>query len=233
MECPHCGSSETNVIDSRPSKDAIRRRRTCSGCEHRFTTYERIAELEPVVVKHDERRESFQHDKVRHGIRLAAVKRPLPEAEVDRIVESIRTRAVQTGRAEIASATIGEWVWAELHALDRVTAFRFGAVFRRPEDFAALRRELAAAERPTAAAAASAGAQPRLPGIANSAPASNATPSTQAGPADAAAPGASTAPAAQAPASVAPVPEVPAPEAVPVPAVPVPETPISETSTVD
>ena len=230
------------MIDSRPSRDAIRRRRTCSGCEHRFTTYERIAELEPVVVKHDERREPFQHDKVRHGIRLAAAKRPLPETEVDRIVESVRTRAVQTGRAEIASSTIGEWVWAELQALDQVTAFRFGAVFRRLQDFAALRRELAAAERPAPAAASGAGAQPRLPGIANSAPASNTTLSTQTGPAESPATGASTEPAAQAPVPKAPVPKVPVPKvpapavpapAVPAPAVPAPETPLSETSAID
>ena len=166
MECPHCGSGDTNVIDSRPSKDAIRRRRTCSACEHRFTTYERVAELEPAVVKRDERREPFQHSKVHAGIRLAVAKRPLPEGEIDRIVESVRTRAVQTGRAEIASRTIGEWVWEELKALDRVAAFRFAAVFRRPQDFDALRRELSAAELAAPAVEASAAKQPRLPGIA-------------------------------------------------------------------
>ena len=165
MECPQCGSADTGVIDSRPSKDAIRRRRTCAACEHRFTTYERIAALEPAVVKRDGRRESFQPDKIRHGIRLAAAKRPLPESEVEATVESVRTRAVQTGRAEIASLTLGEWVWEQLEDLDRVSAFRFAAVFRRPDDLDAVRRELAAADRhrPTTTAPAP---QPRLPGIA-------------------------------------------------------------------
>ena len=164
MECPQCGSADTGVIDSRPSKDAIRRRRTCASCEHRFTTYERIAELEPAVVKRDERREVFQPDKIRHGIRLAAAKRPFPESEIEAIVESVRTRAVQTGRAEIASTTLGEWVWEQLHDLDRVTAFRFAAVFRRPDDLDALRRELAMNDRHRPAAA-TAVPQPRLPGI--------------------------------------------------------------------
>lgn len=183
MECPDCGSADTSVIDSRPSKDAIRRRRTCNACQHRFTTYERIAELEPVVVKHDGRREPFQPDKIRHGIRLAAAKRPLPEPEIERLVESVRTRAVQTGRAEIAGTTIGEWVWEGLRALDRVTAFRFAAVFRRPDDTDALRRELAAAES-AAPGAGAAAAQPRLPGIASNGetaepPASTATPASE------------------------------------------------------
>ncbi len=172
MDCPQCGSDETNVIDSRPSRDAIRRRRACGLCEHRFTTYERLAELEPAVVKHDGRREPFQHDKVRRGIRLAAAKRGLPEGEIDRIAEAVRTRAVQTGRAEIAGTTIGEWVWEALQAVDRVAAFRFGAVFRRPDDLEAVRRELAAAEQERPAAADDARPdtqQPPLPGIANDA----------------------------------------------------------------
>ena len=179
MECPQCGGDDTNVIDSRPSKDAIRRRRACGGCEHRFTTYERIAELEPVVVKRDERREPFQHDKIRHGIRLAAAKRPLPEAEIDRITEAVRTRAVQTARAEIAATTLGEWVWEALQAVDRVAAFRFGAVFRRPDDLEAVRRQLAAAESgrtPPVRAVVSDGAQPRLPGIGGDAGPPDATP---------------------------------------------------------
>ena len=165
MECPHCGSGDISVVDSRPSKDAIRRRRECADCQHRFTTYERVAELEPAVIKRDGRREPFQPGKIRHGIRLAAAKRPLPEGELDGVVESVRTLAVQSGRAEIPSATLGEWVSERLQILDRVTAFRFAAVFRRPDDTDALRRELAAAESaaPTTAARAP---QPRLPGIA-------------------------------------------------------------------
>ena len=178
MECPDCGSADTGVIDSRPSKDAIRRRRICNSCEHRFTTYERIAELEPVVVKRDGRREPFQPDKIRHGTRLAAAKRPLPETEIERLVESVRTRAVQTGRAEIAATTVGEWVWEGLRALDRVTAFRFAAVFRRPEDTDALRRELAAAES-AAPGAAAATPQPHLPGITPSGATASAEPPSE------------------------------------------------------
>ena len=144
----------------------------CGGCEHRFTTYERLAELEPAVVKHDGRREPFQHDKVRRGIRLAAAKRGLPEGDIDRIAEAVRTRAVQTGRAEISGTTIGEWVWEALQEVDRVAAFRFGAVFRRPNDLEAVRRELAAAEQepPIAPDGVPPDAQqPPLPGITNDA----------------------------------------------------------------
>ena len=179
MECPQCGGDDTNVIDSRPSRDAIRRRRTCGRCEHRFTTYERIAELEPVVVKRDGRREPFQYDKIRHGVRLAAAKGALPEPEIERITEAVRTRAVQTARAEIAATTLGEWVWEALQEVDRVAAFRFGAVFARPGDLEAVRRQLAAAEsgRPAPAHADGADAtQPRLPGIGGAAAAPDATP---------------------------------------------------------
>ena len=167
MECPQCGSADTGVIDSRPSTDAIRRRRECAACSHRFTTYERIAELEPAVVKRDGRREPFQPEKIRQGIHLAAVKRPLPQADLDAIVEHVRTRATQSGRAEIASLSLGEWVWEQLRHLDEVAAFRFASVFRRPDNTAALRRELAVAEAPIPDAVPAVAEQPRLPGIAS------------------------------------------------------------------
>lgn len=165
MECPHCGGT-TGVVDTRPSGEAVRRRRACDACKHRFTTYERITELEPVVVKRDGRREPFQSAKVERGVRLAAAKRPLPEEDIKAIVEAVRARARQSARAEVSSETVGGWVWERLLPRDRVTAFRFASVFRRPDDTEALRRELAAAESPLPAPAPDERAQPPLPGIA-------------------------------------------------------------------
>ena len=164
MECPRC-HSDTQVIDSRAADGAIRRRRACKQCEHRFTTYERIAELEPLVVKRDGRRESFQPEKLLRAIRLACVKRPIPQGSVEAVVEAVRQRALQSGQAEVASAQVGEWVLERLLPLDRIAAFRFASVFRRPGDLEALRRELAGVESPPRGEAAPT-SQPTLPGIA-------------------------------------------------------------------
>ncbi|MEE9277101.1 MAG: transcriptional regulator NrdR [Dehalococcoidia bacterium] len=166
MDCPFC-PAQTRVIDSRAAESAIRRRRECQGCGRRFTTYERVAELEPAVVKRDGRREPFQHSKLLAGIRLACIKRPLPQDRLEAIAEAVRTRAMRSAGAEVASREIGEWVLERLRPLDRVAAFRFAAVFRRPQDTDALRRELAAIEAGAAASpdGADADAQQPLPGI--------------------------------------------------------------------
>lgn len=166
MDCPFC-PSVTRVIDSRAVESATRRRRECQGCGRRFTTYERLAELEPVVVKRDGRREAFQHDKLLAGIRLACVKRPVPQAQLETMAETVRTRAMQSARAEVSSDEIGEWVLERLRQLDAVSAFRFASVFRRPDDTDALRRELAAVDSAPPPHSDDGRAQPALPGIAS------------------------------------------------------------------
>ena len=166
MNCPACGG-EARVLDSRPVEDAIRRRRACTRCDHRFTTFERIAELDPMVVKRDGRREPFQAEKVLASLRLACVKRPVPQGSLERIVENVRARAIRRAASEISSVEVGEWVLERLVRLDRIAALRFASVFRQPADLDALRTELAAIElAPTTAVADEPGTeQPALPGM--------------------------------------------------------------------
>ncbi len=167
MRCPHCPAT-TRVIDSRAAAGAIRRRRKCQGCGRRFTTFERVAEQEPAIVKRDGRRERFQYEKLLKSIRLACAKRTFPEEQRTAIAEAVRTRAMQSDRAEVSSREIGEWVLERLRPLDPVAGFRFAAVFRRPEGTEALRRELAAVETavPNPSGEARDSSQPRLPGLA-------------------------------------------------------------------
>ena len=165
MNCPAC-QTETRVIDSRPVEGSVRRRRVCQQCGHRFTTYERAAELEPAVVKRDGRREPFQTEKLLRGVRLACAKRPVPEGSLESLVEVVRLRAAHSAAAEVSSDEIGGWVLERLRALDAVAAFRFAAVFRRPDDLDALGQELRAAAAPiTPPPAPPAGPQPLLPGM--------------------------------------------------------------------
>lgn len=165
MQCPYCAAA-TRVIDSRPADASVRRRRLCQGCGRRFTTHERLAAEEPLVVKRSGRREPFQHDKLLHGIRLACAKRALPTDRLEEVAEAVRTRVMQQGSAEVRSEEVGEWVLERLRAVDQVAAFRFAAVFRRPPDTEAVRRELAAAEAaPPVREAAAAASQPTLPGL--------------------------------------------------------------------
>ena len=167
MRCPYCQSQETRVIDSRPADAGIRRRRSCEHCTRRFTTYERLAEVEPMVVKRDGRRESFQGDKLRSGLARASAKRAIPQAALEEVVGAIERRVRQSETAEVESRQLGEWVIERLAVLDPVAGFRFATVFRRPADLDAVRRELAAAEQAalTRSAAHEEWDQPTLPGL--------------------------------------------------------------------
>ena len=169
MRCPHCQSDSSRVVDSRPAPEGIRRRRECEQCASRFTTYERVAQLQPMVAKRDGRREPFRREKLVTGLARACVKRPIPHADLERLAEQIETRIRQSSVAEVASARLGEWALAGLIALDRVAAARFACVFRAPDDLPAMRRELAAVEASPATdergGEGSAGAQPALPGL--------------------------------------------------------------------
>ena len=163
MECPTCGGG-TRVVDSRATEDgAIRRRRECSRCEHRFTTYERLAELEPTVVKRDGRREPFQLEKLLTGIRIAFIKRPVPQSDLEGVAEAVRLRAVHQSRGEISSSEIGDWTLEGIRRLDPVAAFRFASVLRRPDDIEGLQRELAAIRDAPASAPGEPSSQPALP----------------------------------------------------------------------
>ncbi|MDQ2696944.1 MAG: transcriptional regulator NrdR [Pseudomonadota bacterium] len=144
MRCPFCAFVDTKVVDSRlsPEGDKVRRRRECSQCGARFTTYE-VAELAmPRVVKRDGRREPFAEDKLRAGMMRALEKRPVGTARVEEALLRIRNRARGSGEREINSGLLGEWVMEELRALDPVAYVRFASVYRSFEDINAFRDEV-------------------------------------------------------------------------------------------
>jgi len=132
MKCPYCPETDTKVVDSRESKDGalIRRRRECERCGKRFTTYERVEEPLPAVVKKDGRRETFDRMKIAGGIKKACEKRPIGMPVIDELVERVERWAQETGETEVASTTIGKRVMEELHGLDQVAYVRFASVYR-------------------------------------------------------------------------------------------------------
>lgn len=136
MKCPFCSSLDNKVIDSRLGKDhnVIRRRRECLSCEKRFTTYERIEETFPLVIKKDGRREPFDRNKIFTGIQKACEKRPVSVNVIDRAVEKIEQSFQEKGEKEIDSNKIGEKVMQSLHDLDEVAYVRFASVYRQFKD---------------------------------------------------------------------------------------------------
>jgi transcriptional repressor NrdR len=146
MRCPFCGEDEDKVNDSRTSKDGreIRRRRECLRCERRFTTYERVDEALPVVVKNDGRREPFDVHKIEKGISFAVIKRPVTVEQVKQIAEDVEREISELGLTEIRSMEIGERVLPRLRALDQVAYVRFASVYRSFRDVDEFARELEA-----------------------------------------------------------------------------------------
>jgi transcriptional repressor NrdR len=136
MKCPFCPSGENRVIDSRISKDghAIRRRRECTGCGRRFTTYEFVEEVLPTVVKKDGRREAFDRVKIRAGIKKACEKRPVKTEDIEKIVENVERFCQEYQGDEIPTTAIGENIMQELQALDGVAYVRFASVYRQFRD---------------------------------------------------------------------------------------------------
>jgi transcriptional repressor NrdR len=136
MKCPFCAHGENKVIDSRISKDgnAIRRRRECIGCGKRFTTYEFVEEVLPMVVKKDGRREPFDRTKIRSGIKKACEKRPISTDVIETLVDNVERACQEFQGKEIPSTAIGETVMRELQALDGVAYVRFASVYRQFRD---------------------------------------------------------------------------------------------------
>ncbi|KQN82452.1 NrdR family transcriptional regulator [Sphingomonas sp. Leaf67] len=140
MRCPFCAHDDSQVKDSRPSDDgaAIRRRRQCSGCGARFTTFERIQLRDLTVVKSGDRRQPFDRDKLLRSVATACRKRPITPAQVERLVSGIQRQLETTGDSEIPSGRIGELVMEGLQGLDPVAYIRFASVykdFREAKDF--------------------------------------------------------------------------------------------------
>ena len=153
MRCPYCAEQEDKVVDSRVNRDGvlIRRRRECLGCHRRYTTYERVEEVLPVVVKKDGRREPFDRGKILQGLKKACEKRPVPVAVLEEIADRVEKRVQESGEPEVSSRTIGEAVMAHLHRVDQVAYVRFASVYREFKDVTQFMDELATllkAERP-------------------------------------------------------------------------------------
>lgn len=136
MRCPFCKTLDTQVIDSRLSDEgnSIRRRRRCTACNKRFTTYETVELRMPQVVKHDGSRTEFSLDKLRTGFMRALHKRPVPTALVDEAVAAITQQVLALGEREIDSRRIGEMVMKELYRLDKVAYIRFASVYKSFQD---------------------------------------------------------------------------------------------------
>lgn len=144
MKCPFCSTHENKVIDSRLSKEGqvIRRRRECLECSRRFTTYERIEEILPMVVKKDGRREAFDRQKIVQGLKLACQKRPVPSESMEAIVERVERHLQELGEREVTSHAIGELVMDGLQSLDEVAYVRFASVYRSFKDVGEFMSEL-------------------------------------------------------------------------------------------
>jgi transcriptional repressor NrdR len=136
MKCPYCGEVDNKVIDSRLSKDAsvIRRRRECIDCSRRFTTYEHIEEIPIMIIKKDGRREIFNRDKVRSGIKRACEKRNISMNLIEEFIDELERDLRETGEKEIPASAIGEKIMAKLHELDDVAYVRFASVYREFKD---------------------------------------------------------------------------------------------------
>ncbi len=136
MKCPFCGEIDNKVIDSRVSKDGsvIRRRRECLLCSRRFTTYEHIEEIPIMIIKKDGRREVFNREKVRSGIKKACEKRDISMNLIEEHVDEIERDLRETGEKEIPSSMIGEKIMASLHELDDIAYVRFASVYREFKD---------------------------------------------------------------------------------------------------
>ncbi|HTP03930.1 MAG TPA: transcriptional regulator NrdR [Nitrospirota bacterium] len=144
MRCPYCSSIDNKVVDSRMGKegDSIRRRRECLKCEGRFTTYERVEEVLPSVIKKDGRREPFDRLKILNGLKKACEKRPISTEMLEKTVEEIEKSLQEKGLKEIPSTVIGEEVMERLHKLDEVAYVRFASVYRSFRDINEFMSEL-------------------------------------------------------------------------------------------
>lgn len=144
MRCPQCESRDSRVVDSRDLDDAatIRRRRECSSCGARFTTYERVEAARLMVIKRDGVRQEFDRDKLAAGLRKALTRRPVPDGSAERAADEIEMALRAGGTTEVGSARVGELAMEKLRALDHIAYIRFASVYQSFEDLATLKREV-------------------------------------------------------------------------------------------
>jgi transcriptional repressor NrdR len=143
MVCPACRNGDTRVIDSRDDETAVRRRRECQSCRHRFTTYERIEAARLFIVKKDGRREPYNRDKVLAGLRKACEKRPISETQMQEVADGVERELYARGESEVPTEKVGELVMSALKRLDNVAYIRFASVYRSFTDLNSFQEELA------------------------------------------------------------------------------------------
>lgn len=137
MKCPFCQHDDSQVLDTRVSEDgAIRRRRRCASCDKRFTTYERIELLMPILVKKNGSRTEYMSSKLRSSLMLALRKRPVAAEAIDQAVASIEEALLTSGRREVETGFVGELVMQQLKRLDKIAYIRFASVYKNFEDLA-------------------------------------------------------------------------------------------------
>lgn len=144
MKCPFCSHEDTRVVDSRLGKEGnnIRRRRECIECERRFTTYERIEETLPLVVKKDGRREVFDRNKIIAGMQRACEKRPVSIGTIEKVVDQLEQTLQESGEKEVPASRVGEAVMEALQSIDEVAYVRFASVYRQFRDINEFMAEL-------------------------------------------------------------------------------------------
>ncbi|MBP9716371.1 MAG: transcriptional repressor NrdR [Candidatus Levybacteria bacterium] len=144
MKCPYCGSRETEVVETRDSEDleTIRRRRNCVKCEKRFTTYERVENVNLVVIKKDGRREQFNRDKLRNGISRSCEKTTVSVEDIEKIIVEVERELRGADSVEVESKKIGQMVAGRLKKLDKIAYIRFSSVFKRFVDIEDFEKEV-------------------------------------------------------------------------------------------
>jgi len=144
MRCPQCGERETRVVDSRDLDDSatIRRRRECSSCSMRFTTYERVEAARLVVVKRDGTRQEFDRDKLAAGLRKALTRRPVADGAAEQAADEIEAELRAAGASEIPSSRVGALAMEKLRGMDQIAYIRFASVYQSFEDLEDLKREV-------------------------------------------------------------------------------------------
>lgn len=142
MQCPFCTHIDSKVVDSREAAASIRRRRECLKCGKRFTTYERVESVALMIVKKDGRREGFDREKLRAGLRKACEKRPVSEEKIGRVVQKVEAELRRVPQSEIPSKKIGDLVMRHLKRLDKVAYIRFASVYRDFSDVTTFQEEL-------------------------------------------------------------------------------------------
>ncbi len=143
MHCPYCQHTKSKVVDTtKEARGGIRRRRECLKCGERFSTLERPILATPLLVKQDGTREEFSRDKLLQGIRIACAKRPVPAADIDRLIGEIESTLQRMGKAEVSSRVVGDMVIQGLKELDYIAYIRYAIVYLRLGDLTAIRSEI-------------------------------------------------------------------------------------------